>query len=213
MLEQIAMWGGFAGIFVAVFAVIILFLTRKNILDILEKDVILFDKNFELKKRAIDNALNIVDEFDSMGASIKSRPDFIDRSKKCYNDLLCVVSNIKLAEEFHALTLNINEEINPARLTQFKINCRKDIGLNTKGVKRVKALNKEEKSSIPASSPMSGYSGFDGGTSFQTPQTPRKPEEIKPEFKPTPRPAPRPMPTSTPRPMPRPMPQRPSDKQ
>ena len=53
MLEKIAMWGGIAGIVVALVAIIVLFLTRANILDILDKDVILFDKNFELKKQAI----------------------------------------------------------------------------------------------------------------------------------------------------------------
>lgn len=216
MIEQIAMWGGFAGIIVAVFAIVILFLTRKNILDILEKDVILFDKNFELKKHAIDNALNIVDELDSVGASIKSRPDFVDRSKKCYNDLLCVVTNVKLAEEFHSLTLNHNDDASSARLAQFKVNCRKDIGLSTKGVKSIKALKKDDHQIPPTPNPMSGYSGFDGGASFQAPPAPKKPDEVSSEFKPTPRPmpqtTPRPMPRPMSQPTPRPMPQRPTDK-
>ena len=49
MIENIAMWGGLAGLAVSIFAIIILYLTRKNILDILDKDVILFNKNFDLK--------------------------------------------------------------------------------------------------------------------------------------------------------------------
>ena len=61
MWETIAMWGGVAGLFVSIFAVIILYLTRKNILDILDKDVILFGRNFEIKKQALTNACLLID--------------------------------------------------------------------------------------------------------------------------------------------------------
>ena len=64
MIEKIAMWGGFAGVIVAIIAIVVLFLTRENILDILDKDVILFDKNFELKKQAIERAMLMADELE-----------------------------------------------------------------------------------------------------------------------------------------------------
>ena len=201
MLEQIAMWGGIAGIVIALFAMIILFLTRKNILDILQKDVILFDKNFELKKHAIDSALNLIDELEERGESVLSRPDFIEKAKSCYNDLLCVVTDIKLAEEFHAITLENSSNFSTLKLSQFKISCRKDIGLSVKGARSVKQLkNKKEDGVNPVDiTPRSGgLNSFDGGPAF-TP-TPRREE-------PTPRPMPRPLPrptTATPRPMFRP---------
>jgi len=45
MLEKIAMWGGVAGIVIALFAIIILYLTRSNIIDLLDRDVIMYDTN------------------------------------------------------------------------------------------------------------------------------------------------------------------------
>ena len=62
MWSTVAMWGGVAGLFISIFAIIILYLTRKNILDILDKDVILFGRNFEIKKKTITDAFQIIDE-------------------------------------------------------------------------------------------------------------------------------------------------------
>ena len=88
MWTTIAMWGGVAGLFISIFAVIILFLTRKNILDILDKDVILFDRNFELKKSAIEDAFKLVDEIQEKGEQITLNNEFKMRAKNaimnCY---------------------------------------------------------------------------------------------------------------------------------
>ena len=104
MIEKIAMWGGIAGIVVALFAIIILFLTRKNILDILQKDVILFDRNFELKKSAIEHSFRLIDRLEQDSAIIAD-PVFKQEAKDCYNELLCVVSDLKVAYIFYNLAI------------------------------------------------------------------------------------------------------------
>lgn len=182
MLEQIATWGGVAGVAVSIFAMIILFLTRKNILDILEKDVILFDKNFELKKQAIDNAFKIIDEIENFGQSVTLRPDFKEKAKACYNDLLCVVSDVRVADEFFNLAIDANSELSATRLAQFKISCRKDIGLNTKHAKIVKrtlnknSLEETNETILKTNSISNGNNGFVGNASNYVP-TPKQPEE------------------------------------
>ena len=94
MLKEVAVGVGIAGIVVAVFAIIILILLKKNITDILNKDAILFSKNFELKKEAINNSLNLVDEVAAKGKTICLNPEFAIKAKDCYNNLLCVVTNV-----------------------------------------------------------------------------------------------------------------------
>ena len=93
MLETIAMWGGVAGVIVGLFAIVILFLTRQNILNILNRDSMLFDQNFEVKMKSINKAYEVVDEIAQYGDAIKQDPDFIEKAKSVYNELLCVVHN------------------------------------------------------------------------------------------------------------------------
>lgn len=132
MWTSIAMWGGVAGLIVSIFAVIILFLTRKNILDILDKDVILFSRNFELKKTAIENSFKIADEILQKGGQIILNNEFNERAKKVYNELLCVVSDVNVADEFYSLAIENNAPISEARIFEYKLHCRKDIGLTVK---------------------------------------------------------------------------------
>lgn len=138
MLNTIAMWGGIAGIFVSIFAVIILFLTRKNILDILEKDVILFDENFEIKKQTLEGSMKLTDDILKFGERVKLEPNFQDKAKTFYNSLVCVASNVKLIDEFYNIALDNNETIDDVRIANFKLLCRKDIGLSIKKSKVVK---------------------------------------------------------------------------
>lgn len=138
MIDIIAKWAGFAGIIVSLVAVIILFLTRQNILDILDKDVILFDKNFELKKEAIEKALLIADEIGEKGDQIKMNYQFNENAKKTYNELLCVVSNMSVADEFYMLAVDSNYAVSPAQIANFKLMCRQDIGLSNKKSKILK---------------------------------------------------------------------------
>lgn len=140
MIDKIAMWGGFAGVIIAIIAVIILFLTRQNILDILDKDVILFDKNFELKKQAIEKAMLMIDELENNNGSSRSI-DFVENAKKLYNELLCVVSDVRVADEFYALTME--NKATPTSCAHFKLMCRHDIGLSNKKAKLAKRTKSE----------------------------------------------------------------------
>ncbi len=192
MIEKIAMWGGFAGIIVAVVAMIVLFLTRQNILDILDRDVILFDKNFELKKQAIEQAMLVVDELEEKGEAAKSY-EFVERSKKIYNELLCVVSDVRVADEFYNLTI---EQVEPTsnQFAHFKLMCRHDIGLSNKKAKLLKR-NKAEVEQKPATKP-----NFDTG--FENPRPmpynqPRSTQPVQPTTQTQPRPMPRPQPRPT----------------
>lgn len=172
MIENIAIWGGVAGLCVSLFAVIILFLTRNNILNILDKDVILFDKNFEIKKHAISTALNLVDEISQKGKAVTYENSFAERAKQCYNDLLCVLSDVRIADEFYNIALDKTCDIDEIRLAQFKLICRRDIGLKTKKAKLVKRTTEQKtQPAIPANPK----------TSFEEPaQAPVEPTTIKP---------------------------------
>lgn len=138
MWTTIAMWGGVAGLFVSIFAVIIIYLTRKNILDILDKDVILFSRNFELKKTAIENSFKLADEIQEKGEQIVSNLEFNQRAKIVYNELLCVVSDARVADEFYNLAIENTLPITESRIAQFKLHCRKDIGLSVKNSNGIK---------------------------------------------------------------------------
>ena len=48
IIENISLWGGVAGVVISIFAVIIIYLTRSNIIDLLDKDVIMYDKVYEI---------------------------------------------------------------------------------------------------------------------------------------------------------------------
>lgn len=135
MLQEIAMWGGIAGICVSVFAIIILFLTRKNILDILEKDVILFDKNFELKEIAISDSMKVVDE---LSKNKVSSLELDEKSKEIYNKLICVVSDLRVADEFYSIAIAKTTDANETTISQYKLLCRQDIGLSNKHAKLLK---------------------------------------------------------------------------
>lgn len=137
MWSSVAMWGGVAGVFVSLFSVVVLFLTRSNILDILDKDVLLFDKNFELKNSAITQAMGLIDEIDA-NPNAKYNAEFTAKAKENYNALLCVLSDVRLADEFYNITMDHTQSITKLRLIKFKIACRHDIGLRVKKTKALK---------------------------------------------------------------------------
>jgi len=53
---------GILSIALSIITIIIIFILRKNVIDILNKDAIIFSKNFEIKKAAFDKAMYIIDE-------------------------------------------------------------------------------------------------------------------------------------------------------
>lgn len=145
MIENLAVTCSFIAIFASLITIIIMILVRNNIVHILEKDVVLFDKNFEIKKQAISNALEIIDEVTEYGKQITLRPEFERKAKACYNDLLCVITNVTIADEFYNITLDKNIEITDIRLANFKLLCRNDIGFKTRKAKTVKRIIEQEK--------------------------------------------------------------------
>lgn len=178
MIEKIAMWGGFAGVIIALVAMIVLFLTRQNILDILDKDVILFDKNFELKKQAIERAMLMADELEEKGTQTKSNLEYVETAKKTYNELLCVVSNVRVADEFYNLIVDQTSMPTATQFAHFKLLCRHDIGLSNKKAKVLKRAKATESavSEIDKTSPLN--------PSFDRPERPMpytQPRPIQPQ--------------------------------
>lgn len=131
-MNSLVIWCGILGIIFSVVAVVVMFLTRKNIIDIIDKDIILFERNFDIKKNTIVSSFDIVDEIASKGKQVAMDPTFSQRAKKCYNELLCVVSNEKIAEEFYKIAIDFSFTVSMQRIIEYKIKCRKDIGLKTK---------------------------------------------------------------------------------
>lgn len=139
IIEKISMWGGIAGIVVAVFSIIILYLTRSNIIDLLDRDTIMYDKVFEIKKNAIANAFNILDYFEVYGLEVRSSKNFIQKAKVAYNDLVCVANTPIVYEEFYKLTLDPSyTRITEQNIADFKALCREDIGLKNRKRKKSK---------------------------------------------------------------------------
>jgi len=140
MIENIALWGGVAGCVAAFFAIIILFLTRQSILSILNKDKILFDESFHMKKEAISSACALIDKLEQNGNALKNDLTFVQEAKKSYNDLLCVLSDVRIADEFYNITVDLSTPFNTARFAHFKLMCRKDIGLKIRKAQTVKRV-------------------------------------------------------------------------
>lgn len=139
ILENISMWGGVAGVVTAVFAIIIIYLTRSNIIDLLDKDVIMYDKVYEIKKNAFCAAFDILDYYEIYGTDVKSTKQFLQKAKNVYNDLMCVSNTGKIYEEFYKLTLDANvTKISQQDIANFKDMCRHDLGLHVKKKKRGK---------------------------------------------------------------------------
>lgn len=133
-METIAMWGGVAGVVIAVFAIVILYLTRSNIIDLLDRDVVMYDKNYQLKKDALEEAFNCLDLVAQNGAEIKSNSQFITRAKEAYNGLLCTVNNPKVYQEFYSKALDINiEGYSIEDIEKFKVLCRAELMGKHKG--------------------------------------------------------------------------------
>ena len=140
-MQTIALWCGIAGLISSVLAVIIVVLIRKNIVDIIDKDVILFDGNFNTKKDAITSAFDLLDHISSKGKQITNNPEFAQKARQCYNNLICVVSNIKVAKEFYNIALNTNSDLYENQIENFKLLCRKDIGLKTEKIRKLNNIN------------------------------------------------------------------------
>ena len=129
VIESISMWGGFAGVIIAIVAVVILILTRNNIIDILDKDAILFEQNFEMRKTAIENIINLADYLMEYGIEVISNKAYTTKCKTAYNELICLIHNSKLIDNFYDLCLNNSRaSVSPEEIASFKSLCRKELG-------------------------------------------------------------------------------------
>ena len=140
-MSNLTIWAICISIGVSVLSVIILFVVKNSIIDILDKDIIMYDKNFEIKRNAICYALKLIDEIYTKGQAITLNANFEKQARLCYNELLCIITNIKVADEFYYLTLDKEQIVSNSRLTHFKLMCRQDLGLNTKSTKAIKQAN------------------------------------------------------------------------
>ena len=139
-MQEVAIWGGVMGMVVSLITLLIIFFIKKDINDLLNRDAILFDQNFSIKKQAIEKSFKLLDDLEQ-SPNIAGNPEFIRRAKEAYNELLCVLNNISLAEQFRALSLN-QGQLNKASLTKYKVECRRDIGLSMKAAGKLLASNK-----------------------------------------------------------------------
>ena len=136
ILEYISMWGGVAGCALALVAIFAILIIRLDIKHAVNRDNILFNEAFAIKKHAIETAMNLVDEIE-VNPEIVHTAEFISKSKKCYNELLCVASKTNIAEEFYNIAVE-SKTTTPIAIAKFKMNCRKDIGLKSKNTKLLK---------------------------------------------------------------------------
>ncbi|MBO5910071.1 MAG: hypothetical protein J6Q15_01035 [Clostridia bacterium] len=128
MIEKIAMWGGVAAIVISLFAIIILYLTRSNIIDLLDRDVVMYDKNYETKKEALEKAFNCLDLVAQNGVEIKNAPQYSQKAKDAYNALLCTLNSSKLYQEFYRLAVDrTTNGYSIEDIERFKIACRGEL--------------------------------------------------------------------------------------
>jgi len=133
IIEFLSKWGGVAGTISSFVAIIVVFVIWGNITSIFSKNRILMQENFDIKKQAIQNSLDAVDYIAMYGADVKSNIEFTNKSKKIYNDLLCVVSNEILLREFFLIAVDSKmKALSMERINKYKLMCRKEIGLKTK---------------------------------------------------------------------------------
>ncbi len=144
MIENIAIWGGVAGLIASLFAIIILFLTKQNINSILNKDKLLFNESFTTKKEAIVSAMAVVDQLIETQNATKQSAEFIKSAKTAYNNLLCVLTDVRIADEFYDITLDPTVAAGEPRLVQLKLMLRSDIGLKSKNSKAITRVIKDQ---------------------------------------------------------------------
>lgn len=122
------LWIGIAAIVIAIFSMVILYLTRNNIIELLDRDVVMYDKNFETKKECLHEAFNCLDLVAQNGTNIKNNPQFIQRAKQAYNGLLCVVTSPKLYQEFYRMAIDQAESVYTVEdIEMFKVLCRAEL--------------------------------------------------------------------------------------
>ena len=119
-MQSIALFCGIAGMISSVVAVVVVILLRKHIVDIIDKDVILFDGNFNTKKDVITTACELLDHVATRGKQLTLNPDFANKAKHCYNNLLCVMNSLEVINEFFNIAINPNTNLYRNQIENFK---------------------------------------------------------------------------------------------
>ncbi|MFQ6724451.1 MAG: hypothetical protein ACLRFE_03895 [Clostridia bacterium] len=168
---------------IAVFAIVILYLTRGNIIELLDRDVVMYDKNYQIKCDNMKEAFDCLDVVALNGLDVKNNPQFVARAKEAYNGLLCCVNNPKIYQEFYRLTLDTSiGGFSVEDIEKFKIECRNELISKRKG--RGEGFKGVGRGSL------NGYGGISGLSTTQVSQ-PVKPAPVKrPPAKPVQRPQP-----------------------
>jgi len=129
IIETISLWGGFAGVVLAIITIVILILVRNNIAFVLDRDSIIFEQNFEMKKTTVENSINLVDYLLELGVDVISNKAFKTKCKSAYNEMLCLINNSKLIDTFYDLCLNDSRTaVDAEEIADYKTMCRKELG-------------------------------------------------------------------------------------
>lgn len=128
-METFAFLVGTVSLILAALTIAMLFILRKNIIDILNKDALIFNENYQIKKSAIEKAMMVVDEIESGTPRNFNSQEYVRRINSIYNELICVVSDTKLSNRFYEIAYDRTKILQPTDFVEFKTMCRKDLGL------------------------------------------------------------------------------------
>lgn len=123
---------GMFSLILSVFAIVIMILMRKNLIDILSKDSLVFSKNFEIKKQVFDKAMYIIDEI-KLGAPRSNSVEYNRKMNQIYNEMLTVATDVRIADTFIAMVKDTTQPITEADSANFKLLVRQELGLSNKG--------------------------------------------------------------------------------
>ena len=122
---------GMFSLILSVIAIVVMFIMRKNMLDILNKDTLVFSKNYEIKKQAFDKAMFVLDDI-QLGAPRSNSVEYSRKMNQIYNDLLTVSSDVRIADTFYAMVKDTTKQLTEADFASFKLLVRKELGLTSK---------------------------------------------------------------------------------
>lgn len=123
---------GMFSLILSVFAIVVMILMRKNLIDILSKDSLVFSKNFEIKKQVFDKAMYIIDEI-KLGAPRSNSVEYNRKMNQIYNEMLTVATDVRIADTFIAMVKDTTQPITEADSANFKLLVRQELGLSNKG--------------------------------------------------------------------------------
>lgn len=123
---------GMFSLVLSVFAIVVMVLMRRNMIDILSKDTLVFSKNFEIKKQVFDKAMYIIDEI-KLGAPRSTSVEYNRKMNQIYNELLTVATDVRIADTFIAMVKDTTKQITEADSATFKLLVRQELGLSNKG--------------------------------------------------------------------------------